>query len=166
MDQLESTLILETGNLACKFSKKSLNFSYQVEEKPTFKELTFIAGGTGITPFYQILQEVRYADEPEKRPKINLIFANRTKSDILLYGELCDLATIGIANITLTVDSVKEGEEWGGHVGYLNKEVLEKLVSKPDPHHGLFFCGPPPMNEFVSKTLAELGHSASNIIKY
>lgn len=128
--------------------------------------MTFIAGGTGITPFYQILQEVRYSDEPEKRPKINLIFANRTQADILLKDELTDLAKINIVDVTFTVDSIKEGEEWEGHVGYLNKDVLEKHVSKPNPEHGILFCGPPPMNEFVSKTLAELGHSAENIIKY
>ena len=128
--------------------------------------MTFIAGGTGITPFYQILQEVRYSDEPEKRPKINLIFANRTQADILLKDELTDLAKINIVDVTFTVDSIKEGEEWAGHVGYLNKDVLEKHVSKPNPEHGIIFCGPPPMNEFVSKTLAELGHSAENIIKY
>lgn len=109
---------------------------------------------------------MRYADEPEKRPKINLIFANRTQADILLRDELTELAKLNLVNITFTVDSIKEGETWEGHVGYLNKEVLEKLVAQPDAAHGIIYCGPPPMNEFVSKTLAELGHSAVNIIKY
>jgi NAD(P)H-flavin reductase len=69
-----------------------------------------IAGGTGITPFYQIIQHVLKSESPEV-PTLNLIFANRTQGDILLKTELEALAAEGKINLTLTVDKTEEGEE-------------------------------------------------------
>jgi len=46
-----------------------------------------IGGGTGITPLYQIIQYVTEV-EANNGPKITLLFANRTESDILLKPEI------------------------------------------------------------------------------
>lgn len=52
-----------------------------------FDHLYLIGGGTGITPLYQIIQYVSEVEAPEgKGPKISLLFANKSESDILLKG--------------------------------------------------------------------------------
>jgi NAD(P)H-flavin reductase len=84
----------------------------------------------------------------------------------LLRAELEEFARQSMIKLTLTVDKIGEGEKWEGHFGYLTKEVLQNLVGQPDAAHGLFYCGPPPMNQFVGETLAQLGHHAENITKY
>jgi NAD(P)H-flavin reductase len=47
-----------------------------------------IGGGTGITPLYQIIQYVTEAEQPSQRPRLTLLFANRTEDDILVKQEL------------------------------------------------------------------------------
>ena len=52
--------------------------------------LGMIAGGTGITPLYQIIRTVLL--NAGDRTRLSLLYANRTEADILLRGELEALA--------------------------------------------------------------------------
>merc|ERR1712178_540769 len=53
-------------------------------------KIGLIAGGTGITPCYQVLQSVLVNDD---YPEVSLVFGNRTVNDILLKDELEAFAT-------------------------------------------------------------------------
>lgn len=59
-----------------------------------FESISLIAGGSGITPMYQIMQEID--SNPSDKTKATLIFGNVTEEDILLRkefeGELSSLA--------------------------------------------------------------------------
>ena len=46
------------------------------------KSIGMVAGGTGITPMLQVIQQV--LTDPEDSTKMTLIFANQTEDDILL----------------------------------------------------------------------------------
>jgi cytochrome-b5 reductase len=48
-----------------------------------------IAGGTGITPCYQIIKAV--LNNPNDKTKVNLVYSNTTQEDILLKDELLNL---------------------------------------------------------------------------
>jgi len=52
--------------------------------------LGMVAGGTGITPMYQIIRTV--LRNPEDRTQLRLLYASRTEQDILLREELDQLA--------------------------------------------------------------------------
>ena len=54
--------------------------------KRPFNQIIMCAGGTGITPCYQVIMSVR--NNPDDNTKIILLFANRTEQDILLRKEL------------------------------------------------------------------------------
>ncbi|CAM9740838.1 unnamed protein product [Ectocarpus sp. 6 AP-2014] len=54
------------------------------------KEIGMIAGGTGITPMLQVLQELLL--NPEDKTKVTLLFANVTAADIMLKAEIDKLA--------------------------------------------------------------------------
>ncbi|CBN75480.1 conserved unknown protein [Ectocarpus siliculosus] len=54
------------------------------------KEIGMIAGGTGITPMLQVLQELLL--NPEDKTKVTLLFANATTADIMLKAEIDKLA--------------------------------------------------------------------------
>ena len=41
-----------------------------------------IAGGTGITPIYQVFREI--VNMPDENIDLRLLFANKTKKDIIL----------------------------------------------------------------------------------
>ena len=46
-------------------------------------EIGMIAGGSGITPMWQIIQDV-FQNNTKDKTKIQLLFANKTEADILL----------------------------------------------------------------------------------
>jgi len=50
-----------------------------------FKTIGMIAGGSGITPHWQIIQEI--ASNPQDKTKVVLLFANQKEEDILLRKE-------------------------------------------------------------------------------
>ncbi|WOL13748.1 nitrate reductase [Canna indica] len=61
--------------------------NFIVDGNPRFaKHLAMIAGGTGITPVYQVIQAV--LGDPEDCTEMHLVYANRSEDDILLWDEL------------------------------------------------------------------------------
>ena len=117
-------------------------------------EGVFIAGGAGVTPFISIFRDL----QSKKQIKNNkLIFANKTKVDIILESEfkkmlgdnfiniLSDEKIAGYENGQITEDFIKQ---WSGG--------LDKLF---------YLCGPPPMIEAVEKQLANLHVPEKSIIK-
>ncbi|GAB2271981.1 Nitrate reductase [NADH] 1 [Dionaea muscipula] len=50
------------------------------------KKLAMIAGGTGITPIYQVIQAI--LEDPEDETEMHLVYANRSEDDVLLRDEL------------------------------------------------------------------------------
>lgn len=86
--------------------------------------MLFIAGGTGIAPFFSMIQEiVREAGIDRsflKGMKITLLYGNKTPEDILLRKELDDLEKTldGCLQVVYTIDKASEG--WSGEVGSIN----------------------------------------------
>jgi len=54
-------------------------------KKKTYKKIGMVAGGTGITPMYQIMKYALAHNEPLE---FGLLFANKSQADILLHDEL------------------------------------------------------------------------------
>lgn len=54
------------------------------------KRIGMIAGGTGITPMYQLIRAI--CDDGTDSTQISLLYANNTEEDILLRKELDDFA--------------------------------------------------------------------------
>jgi NAD(P)H-flavin reductase len=69
-----------------------------------FNRIVMIAGGSGITPMYQIIQSIVH--DGSDRTELSLLFANKTESDILLYEELKSYMRLKKLNLSLTLDNV------------------------------------------------------------
>lgn len=127
--------------------------------------LLMIAGGTGITPMYQIIKS-SLMDESDQT-KISLIYANVEENDILLRKELEDLAAKSKGRFVLYHVLNKPPTNWTQGVGFITKDMIEKHqpeggVGSPD--HGVgpkvLMCGPPPMMTAMKGHLKELGYPA------
>lgn len=115
---------------------------------------SFIAGGAGITPFIAILRDLKAKNELVGN---RLIFANKTKEDIILQKEFEGLLGKDFINI------LSEEKAEGYDHGLITKEYLKENITG---HTGSFYvCGPPPMMDTVPDELAELGIPESSIIK-
>ena len=112
----------------------------------------FIAGGAGITPFISILRDLNQRD---KIGSNMLIFANKSKKDIILEKELNKLLGKSFINIL-------SGEKAEGYVnGFISEEFLKANI--PSNCKNYYLCGPPPMMEAVLKQLQALGVNSDQI---
>jgi len=112
----------------------------------------FIAGGAGITPFISIFRDLRTKNEI---PGNTLIFANKTKADIILESELSEM--LGNAFINILSD---EKDDNYFH-GMISEDFLKNHLGDPD--RKFYVCGPPPMMDAVLKMLANLGVGKNSI---
>jgi len=113
----------------------------------------FIAGGAGVTPFISIFRWLKSVDKVGGN---KLIFANKTKADIIHEDEFKNL--LGDSFINILSDETIEGY---GH-GFLTEEFIKsKLPAAPGKS---YVCGPPPMMDAVQKILTKLGVSENSFV--
>ncbi|HEY5392120.1 MAG TPA: flavodoxin reductase, partial [Hanamia sp.] len=117
-------------------------------------EGVFIAGGAGVTPFISIF---RYLHSKNEIANNKLIFANKTKADIILEDEFGKLLGNNFINI-LSDEKVS---------GYANGRITEEFIkTNSDGINKIYYvCGPPPMMDAIEKQLANLHVSEKSIVK-
>jgi cytochrome-b5 reductase len=129
------------------------------------RHLGLIAGGTGITPMYQILNEVlkeQTSITPGERVELKmwLLFANQTEQDILLRDELEQLAASNSDRFKLWYTVDRESEEWKYSKGFINENMLKEHMPPPGDDVLICICGPPPMIKFACiPNLEKLGYT-------
>lgn len=114
----------------------------------------FIAGGAGITPFIAILKML---EKDGKLGKNKLIFANKTREDIILKEEFDRMLGKNFINI-LSAEEI-EGYEHG----YVNPELIKKYSEENLKY--FYLCGPDPMMDAVVKQLEGLGVKPEFIVR-
>jgi len=108
-------------------------------------KLTMIAGGSGITPIYQIF---RYAIEDGI--ECDMTYCNKTEDDILLRTELEHFQEIRHC-------LSRSNENWKGCRGYVSKDMIGNR------HDGLLLCcGPSPMEKLVRDIAEQMGWDIQN----
>ncbi len=117
-------------------------------------EGVFIAGGAGVTPFISIF---RYLQSKNKIGSNKLIFANKTKADIIHEEEFKKM--LGRNFINVLSDEVADGYE----TGFITEDLI-KMQSR-EANSKFYICGPPPMMDVVEKQLANLHVNEKSIIK-
>lgn len=106
----------------------------------------FIAGGAGVTPFISIFRHLKSTNEIGGNV---LVFANKTKADIILEKEFKDLLGDAFINI------LSKEELDGYHYGRISEDFLKTIIT--DFTQQFYVCGPPPMVDAVRKQLISLG---------
>lgn len=114
----------------------------------------FIAGGAGITPFIAIFKQLEKQDGIAHS---KLIFANKTKADIILEDSFSKLLGSRFVNV-LSNEQLPNYE-----YGYISAELIKKHIDD----HTLYFylCGPDPMMQAIEQHLSSLGIEDAFIVK-
>lgn len=123
-----------------------------------------IAGGSGITPFLQILGQI--SQEAEVAPTCSLIYANKTAQDIWLLNRLKQLQKELNSRLKIELLVEEKSPNLDMRVGRVTKGLLEELLRPASSDHLVLHCGPSAMNNHVQKCLQELGHEATNCFQY
>jgi cytochrome-b5 reductase len=143
------------------------------------EHVAMIAGGTGITPMYQVIRHI--FSNPNEQTKVTLVFGNISEDDILLRPELSALENEFPQRLEVLYTLDNPPDSWRQQKGFITKEVLKQVL--PDPSQGekikIFVCGPPGMYKAISGTkkspadqgelsgyLKELGYNKDQVFKF
>ncbi|KAK7064466.1 NADH-cytochrome b5 reductase [Favolaschia claudopus] len=160
----------EKGNISRHFSLLQLGQNIRVKgPKGNFEytpgltgALGMIAGGSGITPMYQIVNAV--LKNPSDTTKLSLIYANVNEEDILMKTELDALASKHGDRFKLYYVLNNPPAGWTGGVGFVSKEQIETHLPASTHDAKILMCGPPPMMTAMKKHLDELKWPAPRTI--
>lgn len=114
----------------------------------------FIAGGAGITPFIAIF---RHLEKNNKVGNNKLLFANKTKADIILEDKFNQLLGKNFTNVLS--DEQLDGYEHG----FVNAELIKKCAGSSSSYY--YLCGPDPMMNAVEKQLHSIGITDEFIVR-
>jgi len=142
------------------------------------EHIALIAGGTGITPMYQLARGI--FKNPEDKTKVTLVFGNLTEEDVLLKREWEDLENEYPNRFRAFYTLDTPPSNWPGGKGHITKELLKTVLPGPDAGNiKVFVCGPPGMYKAISGNkkspqdqgdlagyLAELGYSKDQVYKF
>ncbi len=115
------------------------------------KHVVALAGGSGITPFYSMAQEIEHGTLD---CDLTILYGSVSTKDIILEKHINQIKSDRVRFI-----NVISGEpDYEGEKGFLSRDIIRKY-SEGDPSDGntsYFVCGPLPMYQFVSGELAAL----------
>jgi len=140
--------------------------------------IALIAGGTGITPMYQLCRAI--FKNPADKTKVTLVFGNLTEEDILLKREFEDLEQEFPQRFRAFYMVDKPTEKWQQGTGHITKDLLKTVIPGPKEENvKVFICGPPGLYKAISGGkkspkdqgdlsgyLAELGYSKDQVFKF
>ncbi|KAM4058113.1 oxidoreductase NAD-binding domain-containing protein [Hirsutella rhossiliensis] len=142
------------------------------------EHIGLIAGGTGITPMYQLLRAI--FNNPNDKTKVTLVFGNVSEEDILLKKELSELENTYPQRFRAFYVLDKAPKGWQGGTGFITKDLLKTVLPEPKGDNiKLFVCGPPGLMNAVSGNkvnpkdqgelvgaLKDLGYSKEQVYKF
>ncbi|KAJ7564685.1 hypothetical protein O6H91_02G046700 [Diphasiastrum complanatum] len=136
------------------------NFTVNGELKSA-KKISMIAGGTGITPMYQIIKAI--LRDAEDHTKVHLIYANRTEEDIMLRLELEQWQQHHHNFKLWYVLSNCCDKDWPYSTGYITEQLLGTHLPEASFDTVAFICGPHAMIELAClPNLEKLGYAKNH----
>lgn len=163
--RLELTIKIYPGGALTPYLE-SLNIGDKIEirgpkgemkyHKNLAKEMGMIAGGTGVTPMFQIIR--RICEDPRDDTNMTFLYANSSEEDILLRDELEALARDHSDQFQLHHILSSPSENWSGKKGRIDKHLIEECLPAPAGDDSkVLLCGPDGMMEAMKQTLVEIG---------
>jgi ferredoxin-NADP reductase len=132
---------------------------YFVWERTLRGPLLLVAGGAGIVPFRAMLRHRAGARRPVAA---RLLHSARSLQDVIYRDELlCGASCEGLdVHIALTREWA---EDWKGHRGRIDRELLRELAWPPERQPRVYVCGPSGFVEAVSDGLVDNGQEPGAI---
>jgi NAD(P)H-flavin reductase len=138
-----------------------------INAKPMqIKQISMVAGGTGITPMYQLARAI--CKDPGDSTQVSLLYANRSTQDILLRHELDELARdYPQFQVWYTVDQRPDQGAWRYSVGHVVEHMLRAQLFPACRDALTLLCGPPAMVELaLIPGLESLGYTPEDLFEF
>lgn len=116
------------------------------------KDLVFLAGGSGVTPFMSMIREV--TDRMLDR-KIHLLYGCRSPQEAIFHQELLELAA-AYANFSYDLVISDPVSDYEGLTGLIDADLILSRIGSVEGKT-FFICGPQEMYAFTIPELKKLG---------
>eukprot|EP01006_Ploeotia_vitrea_P011048 TRINITY_DN29478_c0_g1_i1.p1 TRINITY_DN29478_c0_g1~~TRINITY_DN29478_c0_g1_i1.p1 ORF type:complete len:274 (+),score=28.48 TRINITY_DN29478_c0_g1_i1:30-851(+) len=126
-------------------------FTYEAGK---YDHIGMLAGGSGITPMYQIMRAIK--QNSSDKCKCSLLNGNITVDDIILRKEL-DTMSSDQFDIFNVLNNPPEGWEQGS--GFISQDHMKPRFPPPGPRMKILVCGPPPMIKAMEPHLKAMGYT-------
>lgn len=127
--------------------------------KKDFKEVSFVALGTGIAPMISMIRTLLH--ENDLRP-INLFYGFRNRCCFLYHEELLEMQK-NFKNFKLNFIPSDPEEDWSVPKGYVQQLIEKAEFSVPKQEADFYMCGPPKALESIKEFLIEKGFNKDRI---
>jgi cytochrome-b5 reductase len=134
-------------------------FKYSPGMKRAFGML---AGGSGITPCFQIMKEI--LRHPEDKTQLSLLYGNLTVDDILLRDELDEMDSKDNCEVYHVLNNAPE--DWKQGSGFITPEMISTHFPAPAEDVLICLCGPPPMIKAMKGHLDALGYTKDMLFTF
>jgi len=129
------------------------------------RHISMVAGGTGITPIYQLARAICKDSGDDTR--ISLLYANHTPKDILLRKELDGLARDHPQFKVWYTVSEPPPKDWRYSVGRVVEHMLKARLFPAGRDAITLLCGPPAMIEMaLIPGLSSLGYTDEDLFEF
>jgi NAD(P)H-flavin reductase len=143
-----------------------------------YDQVYLIGAGNGITPLWSYLTDT--LNDPMSETKLKLIYANKSKDDIVFMDEINRLKAQYPGRFEI-VHVLEKASEVAQYTGRLTDEILKKEISTVGSDNQILVCGPPMFIETVAGakpagppfvqgtlggTLKEIGFKQNQVVKY
>ncbi len=124
------------------------------------KNLVFIAGGVGITPFFSMIKSNLHS---EIKRNITLFYCSKTIKGTIFKKELDNIKEDWLKRIYVVSEDECQGD--AKEKGIISKELIKKYLDDNQIKNSVFYiCGPEMMKDCALKELKELGVKKESII--
>ncbi|KAG8904924.1 NADH-cytochrome b5 reductase, partial [Tulasnella sp. 417] len=103
-----------------------------------YEHIGMIAGGSGVTPMYQVIQHA--LSLPNDKTKITFLFSNVSEADILMRETLDAWAQKHPDRLKVVYAVDKGSDKWSGPTGYVTKEMIQKYLPAPSDKVQILVC--------------------------
>jgi NAD(P)H-flavin reductase len=141
-------------------------FIVRGDERP-IQKLGLIAGGSGITPCFQLLHAI--ASDPDDTTEASLLYCCKTEDDLLLKEELDALVVqaAGRVKVAYVLSQAKDEAAWKlkhGHIGMVERGIIEAHIPPPGTGTFITLCGPTPMVTQAMAFAVAIGHGYGDVL--
>ncbi len=112
------------------------------------KDLVFLAGGIGVTPFVSMLEYLKETEDPRQ---VTMIFTNNN-IETMGYKQYIE-ELMKVPNRSLHI-SIHKDEQWKGESRFISGPLIRELIPNYQ-EKAYMMVGPPPMIQVVQPILQE-----------
>src|SRR3989338_6104933 len=122
------------------------------------KNIVFLGGGIGITPFRNM---IKYSTDKKLPIKLTLLYSNKTPNEIC-YRDGWPIMEKENPNLNV-VNTITDGTaDWNGRKGKIDEKMIKEFCKDFD-NTIFYICGPPAMVDAMSNLLKSMNIPSPNV---